>query len=195
MPDDDFTALVTRVRSGDTDALDEILTRYGAPIRRAARALIGRALQPHLDSMDLYQSVHFTLLLGLQKGKFDIATPEQFIALATTLLRRKAARHWRHLQKDPGAGSSQAVLDATHAATIVAGWGSDPADVLPQTEEVRRLLDSLDQIDRRLLELRLAGHSTVSAAHIMGMDPAILRVRLGRLRHYLRDQGLLNGMV
>ena len=64
--------------------------------RIVAHFLLSRDLRPYLDSLDLVQSVHKSLLLGLRSDKFDISNPEKLVALALTMVRRKAARHWRH---------------------------------------------------------------------------------------------------
>src|SRR5207249_8933282 len=101
MPDatTEFTALLARSRGGDRDALTELVREYEAKVRVVAHVLLGPALRPYLDSIDLVQSVHRTLLLGLRQDKFDVSTPERLLALALTLVRRKVARQWRHAQR------------------------------------------------------------------------------------------------
>jgi hypothetical protein len=42
-----------------------------------------------------------------------------------------------------------------------------------------------------LVELRLQGHSTADVARKLNLDSRFLRVRLGRLRKRLREQGLI----
>lgn len=193
--EEDFTKLLARVRAGDESALAELVERHGDVIRRNAQALLGPLLRPHLDTMDLFQSLHRTLLIGLRDQKFDVSTPEKLIALTATLLRRKVARHWRKLKHQSDNVGSQ-IDPNTHAASANhEGPGADPAQTLPQTEQVQRLLASLDQLDRRLLELRLVGHSTADSARQLGIDPAVMRVRLARLRRRLWDEGKLDGMI
>src|SRR5262249_17822468 len=94
-PVDEFTALLKRAQQGDDGAVAEIVQQYEDVLRRAARGLLGPLLRPHLDSLDLVQSVHRSLWIGLRYGKFDITSPEKLIALAMTMVRRKAARKWR----------------------------------------------------------------------------------------------------
>lgn len=193
--DQDFPKLLERVRAGSEAALAELVERHGDVIRRSAHAMLGPLLRPHLDTMDLFQSLHRTLLIGLRDQKFDVSTPEKLIALTATLLRRKVARHWRKLRHQSELISSQVDPNTQPAEANHDAVGADPAQVLSQTDEVQRLLASLDQLDRRLLELRLVGHSTADAARQLGIEPAIMRVRLARLRRRLLDEGLLDGMV
>src|SRR5437867_7881602 len=95
----DFAALLARARGGDRQALEQLARQYEPKVRIVARVLLGPALRPYLDSMDLVQSVHRSLMLGLRVKKYDLAGPENLVALAVTLVRRKVARQWRHLQR------------------------------------------------------------------------------------------------
>src|SRR5437870_1176633 len=95
----EFAALLLRARGGDQSALTHLAAQYEPEVRIVARVLLGRSLRPYLDSLDLVQSVHKSLLLGLRNDKFDISSPEKLVALALTIVRRKVARHWRHLQR------------------------------------------------------------------------------------------------
>src|SRR5438477_12507694 len=95
----EFVTLLAQARQGDRSALAELSQQYEAKVRMVARVLLGPALRPHLDSVDLVQSVHRSLMLGLRQDKFDISSPDKLIGLALTLVRRKVARQWRHLQR------------------------------------------------------------------------------------------------
>ena len=84
-----FAVLFSRARQHDPEAVSELCRQYEPRVRLVARVLLGPALRPALDSMDLVQSVHRSLLIGIREEKFDVSTPENLIALALTLLRRK----------------------------------------------------------------------------------------------------------
>src|ERR1051326_9256484 len=104
----DFAALLARARGGDRAALEQLTTEYEPKLRLVARVLLGPALRPYLDSVDLVQSVHRSLMLGLRDEKFTPEGPENLLALALTLVRGKVARHWRRLQRQQrlsGAGT------------------------------------------------------------------------------------------
>ncbi len=176
----EFEELLERIRGGDESAMADLLEMYSPALRRAARLLIGAPLRRLVDSVDLVQSINIILLKGMRQHTMDISSPAKLLALAQALIRRRIARHWRRhksqlLASDPGNG---------HAANTQA------AAVLHQALEVNETLAGLEDIDRRLVLLRLNGHSTADAARALDMDPAFLRVRLGRLRKKLRDQGL-----
>lgn len=184
----DFTQLLERAAQNDGEAMRRLVSEYEDVLRRAARRQLGQAMRRHVDSLDIVQSVYRSLLVGLRNRRFDVATPDKFVALAGLIIRRKVARKWRKLRKQPanlagntsGAGWSEVAGPASHAAAAV-----DAGEMLD------RVLSELDPLDAQLVQLRLAGHSTAEVARRLGVDSGLLRVRLGRLRKHLSDRGLL----
>ena len=67
----DFTDLLERARQGDDAALGELAQRYEPEVRMVARVLLGPALRPYLDSVDVVQSVHRSLMVGIRANKFE----------------------------------------------------------------------------------------------------------------------------
>jgi RNA polymerase sigma-70 factor (ECF subfamily) len=186
---EDFANLLARVRQGDELAVAELVRRYEPEVRRVAHAQVGAVLRPYLDSMDLVQSMHRSLLVGLRQNRFELATPENLIALAVTMVKRKAARHWRRLQpRVPSPVDVERLLQ-------VSGADDDPAAAAQYRDQVRRVLEGLSDLDRQLIELRLQGCSTAEAARQLGVDSAVLRVRLQRLRERFRQNGVLAGLL
>lgn len=180
----DFAELVSRSQAGDETAMAKLVTMYGKALRRAARVLIGAPLRPVLDSVDLVQSINIILLQGLRRNKVDVTSPEKLMALCLTLLRRRVARYWRRIKID------NAAVKASGAALAAnSNRRGDPSQAL----QVSETLAELEEPDRRLVALRLWGYSTAEAARELGMDAAVLRVRLARLRKKLRDKGIIKG--
>ena len=169
---------------------------YEVEVRIAAKARIGAALRPYLDSVDLVQSVHRSLLIGLRDNKFDISTPEKLVALALTITQRKAARHWRRMRR-------QNRLSGTHdsASTLAellvrfSGPSEDPQQTVGNADVIEQILRGLEKTDRDLIELRLQGYSTVAAALRLGLNPDVTRVRLSRLRKRLLQSGVAADLI
>jgi len=179
----EFQELLDLAADGDQEAMTRLARRYEPEVRIVARARLSHRLRPYLDSIDITQSVHRSLMTGLQAGKFDIASPEKLIGLAVTIVRRKIARHWRKLRRQkrdshfgtpdnpsPGPVSGEAVTEQVDAE-----------------DQYRFLVGHLNASDRALINLRAAGHSTAEAARQLNVDPDIARVRLSRLRSKLRQ--------
>lgn len=189
----DFAALLAAAGQGDADALAELVQQYEPKVRLVARVLLGPALRPYVDSLDLVQSVHKSLLLGLRRQQFDISDPDKLMGLALTLVRRKVARHWRRQQRqqrlslEQGAPHSLADL----LTSLTSPPTTDPARTAEFRDQVVHLCNHLSDSERRLLDLRLQGYSPAETAEQLGMNPVTLRVRLTRLRQRLQDSGIL----
>ena len=172
----EFQFLLSEAMAGDSSAVATLIERYEAQIRVVVRARLGAAMKPYLDSMDIVQSVHRDMIAGLQRGQFDIESQDKLIALAATIVRRKIARHWRHLKRE-ALFPEHELADSRPTA--------EPVDVLAAQELSDVLLDRLEDDDRKVLELRMLGHSTAEAARQLGLDPNVVRIRLSRLRKKL----------
>lgn len=192
-PRDGFSEVVARARRGDRAALTELVRTYEQEIRVMARVLLGPALRPHLDSMDLVQSVHRTLMVGLLEQKFDIATPDNLIALALTIVRRKAARCWRRAQRQERLQTSTNESGTLVDVLVSLSSGeADPGRAAQLREAVDQVCAGLTDQERKVIELRLQGYRTVEVAGELGLDPDVLRVQLSRLRQRLRARGVLD---
>ncbi len=190
-PPVDFASLIQRARSGDHHAIEEVVRRYEPEIRMVAHVRLGPMLRPYVDTVDLVQSVHKSLLRGLRGGRFDISAPEQLVALALTMVRRKVARQWRrHKRHERGAGQTTDTCDLAQYVTAHS-TPVDPAQAAELSDAVIHVCQQLNEDERRLIELRIQGYSTAEAARELGLDPDILRVQLSRLRRRLRSEGVL----
>jgi RNA polymerase sigma-70 factor (ECF subfamily) len=165
-------------------------------VRIVARARIGAALRPYLDSADLVQSVHRSILLGLREQKFDISTPQKLVALALTIVRRKAARHWRHVRRQSRlSGHDDGSASLAELLVNLSGGSDDPQKVAANTEVVERILRSCEAVDRELIKLRVEGYSTIDAARRLALNPDVTRVRLSRLRRKLLERGVADDLL
>ena len=189
-PNDDFVALLARVRRGDESAAGELVLRYERAVLRAVRSRLGQNLRRAMDSMDVVQSVHQSLLLGLRSQRFDMDSPGQLIALAVVMVQRKIARHWRKIKRLPTqgetAGSSGGTLNG------ISGDEPPPADLAIAGDLLEHFLAQLGDFDRKLVELKLEGYSSVEAAAVLDRQPAFIRMRWSRLRQLLRSRGYLD---
>jgi RNA polymerase sigma-70 factor (ECF subfamily) len=154
--------------------------------------LLGPALRPYLDSVDLVQSVHKSLMLGLRRNAYDISNPDKLVALTLTMLRRKAARHWRRLQRQQRL--SGAPNDSDTLADVLTSLSSpetDPARDAEFRDQVRHVCKHLDDTERRILELRSQDYTTAEVAEQIGISGVALRVRMTRLRQRLAAAGVV----
>lgn len=189
-----FADLLDRAAHGDMAATGALAEQYERHVRLVARVMLGRAMRPYVDSVDLVQSVHHSVLLGIRDQRFEITDPQKLTALAVTVVRRKVARHWRRLKRQQrlsGAGPADGSDGPTGADGLLAaetGSEPDPSHAMQTREQIERLCRDLSDTDRRLLELRMEDLPTAVIAERMGLSPVALRVRLTRLRQRLQDE-------
>src|SRR5262245_7238781 len=132
-PPADIAALVALARQGDDDALIRLVRQYEAEVRLVARVQLGPALRPYLDSFDLVQSVHKSLLRGLRQGKFDLATPQNLVALALAMVRNKvvspngSSACGRRAVRPPPASPVPGFFPRVFRNRLLARWNSSPA--------------------------------------------------------------------
>jgi RNA polymerase sigma-70 factor (ECF subfamily) len=185
--------MLAKAREGDRSAFAYLAAQYEPELRLVARLRLGPGLRPYLETMDLVQSVHRSLLVGLRQYKFDVSTPEKLIALALTLVRRKAARRWRREQRQQRLSGGFSDSDAlVQMLTGIASPQPTPADTVAFRDTVAHVCRRLNDLERQMLELQLQGYRTVEIAERLGQDPDVLRVRLSRLRQRLRAEGVLS---
>ncbi|MBL8793176.1 MAG: sigma-70 family RNA polymerase sigma factor [Planctomycetia bacterium] len=191
---EEFSQLLERIRQGDQGAMSALIRQYEPEVRRAARLFLGPSLRPYLDSIDIAQSVNFILAQGLQSRKFDIASPEKLVALAVTLVRRRVSRHWRRLRRQERVevSSEDSGIDLVERLASEAHASDDPALLAEYHDQLDTILAELSDIEREIVELRLEGLTTAEVARHLGADPAVLRVRLSRLRQRFYDRGFLS---
>ncbi len=188
---DQFVATLALARQGDRLAIARLVEQYEPKVRVVARVLLGRALRPHLDSVDLVQSVHRSLMIALRTRDYDLSGPEQLVALAITMVRRKAARHWRRVQRQQRL--SGAAGDSSHLPQLLASLSDsrDPAAEAQFNDQIERLCENLDAVERRMLEMRLQGYTSPEVARELGMHAVAVRVRWTRLRKRLQASGIV----
>ena len=136
------------------------------------------------------------LLKQIAQGEFAV---EQLVALTGL----SVANTSQHLQQLRRAGFVQARRDGKRVLyrlgsgpvvqllAALAQPQENPAASAQLEDSLRHVLDQMTSLDRRVIELRLLGHSTVEVAEQLGQDARVLRARLSRLRQKLREQGVL----
>jgi RNA polymerase sigma factor (sigma-70 family) len=192
----DFDLLLAAARSGDEMAMQQLIEQYEPELRIVARNRLGNALRPHLDTIDLVQSVHRSLMIGLRDERFDITSPQKLVALAVTIVQRKAAKHWRHLKRQQRlSGHEKSKCDLIETILSFGSGREEELAKVDSRELLAQWLEKMDDVERKLVELRLEGYSTVEIAEQLQLDADVLRVKLSRLRKRLREKGLENDIL
>ncbi len=188
-PDDDFAELLARVRAGDEQAAAQLVHRYERAVLRCVRSRLGHSMRVTLDSMDIVQSVHRSLLMGLRNDKFEFSSSRQLLALAAVMVQRKVARKWRTMKKLELKRIALQRESEISLLNQVASGDPTVSRVASADEMLQSFLSRLNEVDQQLVRLKLAGNSSSEAAQQLHADPAFIRMRWSRLRRKLREEG------
>lgn len=180
-PEDDESDLVRRARSGDRDALGQLLERLRTPLFRLATSMFW----DRADAEDATQEALIAVMthLGSFRGDARLSTWSYRIAVRLYLRRRRSATEQAGLTLDRFAAD---LLDG-----LADGSAAPDAELL--AEEVRvgctlGVLQCLDREDRVTFVLgdvfALPGQA---AADILGLTHEAYRKRLSRVRSVLRS--------
>ena len=191
-----FSELLHGARNGDEEAISRLVEQYQDDIRIIARAQLGPALRPYMDSLDLVQSVHHSLIVGLRANRYELASVDKLVALAAVVLRRKIARHWRRLrrqQRESGIRPTDSNLP--DYVVSLSDEQKGPEELASFRDQIAYVMARLEGVDRELVALRLEGYSTIDSAHHLKIDPDVARVRLSRLRRRMKNARLLSELI
>ena len=167
--------------SGNSEALDLLLTRHLPAVRAFVRAHMGVQLRERESMSDIVQSVCRELLT--HQDRFQHPDEQGFQSWLFTTARRKLANRARDLgRKKRDAGCEIADLSESRMAQLgqaYAGMLSPSGHVLRQ-EEVERLESAIDQLADEQKEV-------ITLAHLVGLTRAEIAVQMGRTEEAVRS--------
>ncbi len=196
-PEQEFAYLLQQAALGVESAQQAISQKYADQIRAVARVLLGPQLRQHLDTMDLVQSVHHSILIGLRQQRFQFSSSDKLIALACAILRRKVAKKWRRHRRQltltsGTAHDSQQLVDVLSSIT---NHETSPSLIAQFNDQLVKVCSHLGETERVMLEMRLDGYTSQEIAKRLDLHPVALRVRWTRLRRKLADFGINESLI
>jgi RNA polymerase sigma factor (sigma-70 family) len=176
----DFAELFRRVRAGEADAAEALVREYEPEIRREVRLrLTDPKLRRVVDSMDICQSVLGNFFVRAALGQFDLESPQQLLALLTTMARHKVIDHQRrHQVRAAGERASRATTRKGGREPV--DPGPSPSSVMAHGELLEEVRRRLTAEERQLADARSQGQSWEEIAARHGDSPEALRKRLAR---------------
>jgi RNA polymerase sigma-70 factor (ECF subfamily) len=183
---DDFHEVLERVRSGDAQALDALLSRHRPYLLRLVASRLDPKLRPRLDPSDVVQEAQLEAIRRLPHYLSDPAMPfrvwlRQLACDRLIMARRRhlgAAR--RTVDRElPLTGPSSGAVARQLAASI-----TSPSRRIDDEEQARRVQSAvalLTEADREILTMRVfEGLSFEEIACVLGIEAAAARKRHGR---------------
>lgn len=175
----DFPNLLANARTGDEDAVRELIRRYEPEVRRAVQKRLASArIRRVLDSEDICQSVFAAFFMRLKLKGYDLEEPGQLLKLLVTMARNKLRDHMRRQQA--GRRDERRIV-GDEALRGCPDNGATPDRIVELRELLEKLFTSLPEQAQEVVSERAQGRGWEELSRAMGLAPDALRMRLRRL--------------
>jgi len=173
--------LLGRMRDGDRSACGLFMLHYGDLVRLRIRDKLSVPLRRVLDSEDVLATVTRRLDRIVCDEKLRAETDSQLWALVMQIAKNVIRENVRTRTREPGVSS-----DAELIKRLAAAASDTPAvDRQAATEWAFRVVD--DEIDRLIIQRRIAGDSHDRIAALVDLKPSAVRMRWSRVIGMLQE--------
>lgn len=181
--------LLDRIKNGDEEAAQELLSRYESKVRLVVRRQLPRLLRSRFDSTDFLQSVWGSFFHRIQTGPNDLNEEENLIAFLAWAARNKVIDEYRRAATQKQ--NIHRVESIENRGEQEAGLASgDTPSELAQAHEMFDRLSRLLPEDRRvILELKAAGYSCSEIGGKLGLSERTVQRVLEELKNRARIEG------
>jgi RNA polymerase sigma-70 factor (ECF subfamily) len=157
------------LRSGDSQAAEEIFARYAQRLVRLAEQHLSRKLAARLDGADVVQSVFRTFFRRSAAGQFRIDNSDELWRLLVQITLQKARAYGRQHT----AGVRTVAAESRHSAALLCeafAHEPGPEEAVALVDQIEELLRGLPAFYCDLLQLRLEGYSVSDTAGRLGVS-------------------------
>ncbi len=180
--DDDFCNLMRRVSEGSEDAAWELVTQYGEGIRRAVRRVLNVKLRQKFDSLDFVQIVWKSFFRVRNKcDRFHRS--EELAAYLVKMARNKVGMETRRRLATKKYNVRQEQSFDRLRAEDLACRQPAPIDFAIAHEQWDQMLEGQPAHCRRIVQLRLQGHTCQDIGKAVHVDERTVRRFLKKLLH------------
>lgn len=177
MTDDSVEDVLEQLGRGEVEALGELVEAYAPYLRAVVRARLPDRLRPHLDSVDVVQSVWVQVVRQLGRDGWRVNGADHLRALLVTIARRRlASRARRHTRDEPATAEWADAADHRSATPCESAQGGDLWD---------KMLRLTPPEHHPILRLRRQGVRLAEIAARTGLHEGSVRRVLRRLSREL----------
>ena len=177
---DEWDRMIGGLRSGDSAVLGDFFRQYGPALERVAAGRINPGLRRRVGPETIALSVCRTFMRRAADDQFTLEDDDSLWRLLCAITLTKVKEQSRfHLRQKRGVDRE----------TDIDALGEPPTDAQPTPEaaaifadEFRHLVESLEEEERKILELRLSEQTHAQIAEEVGCSERTVRRVLARLR-------------
>jgi RNA polymerase sigma factor (sigma-70 family) len=189
--------LLQRWKEGDQDAADQIVNQYLSRLTALARTRLSPKMRRRVDPEDVVQSAYRSFFRNAADDKYVLErSGDLWRLLAAIMMNKLHGQVEYHTAKKRAIGKEESMLVAGDGSTSIVNPGAfakqpSTTEMLGLTEELERTMAELPASQRRILELRLQGHSVEEIAEDIDRSERTVRRALENIRNMLAQR--LNG--
>jgi RNA polymerase sigma factor (sigma-70 family) len=184
--------LLARWRDGDEQAAAAIVERFTERLLALARSQLSERIARRVDAEDVVQSAYRTFFAGARDDRYVLRHSGDLWHLLASItchkLQHHVARHTaarRSIEREAGFGRESSLL--LLGAEVVAR-APTPAEAAALVDELEHLLRPLKPLHRRMVEMRLQGHSLEEIAAATERSERLVRRVLDQIKSQLRQR-------
>jgi RNA polymerase sigma-70 factor (ECF subfamily) len=186
MDDVSFSELVVRARTGEAEAVEQLLRSFEDEVRVMVRVRLPRALRSQFDSMDFVQAVWQSVLADPDPEAPSFDNPRHFRGYLAGVAQNKVWEAYRRRTSkkyDLGREESLYVRRAgREQARDVAAPDPTPSQEVQANDRLEQLLAGRPPVEAEVVRLRLEGRTFNEIAATTGLHERTVRKIIDTLR-------------
>ena len=190
-----FEHLIQQLRSGDSQAAEQVWKRFVKPLLTVACRHLGDALRAKVDADDVVQSAYRTFFMRLRRGQFELTNWSSMWGLLVRITVRKCARKaefYHAQQRDVGQEMQMAVGNSSLGIFAADGVQPAPEEPTMMAEIIENLISGLTKpYERQVVYRLLEGWSVQDISADVGRAEYTVRRVVGRIKcrlEQMRDE-------
>ena len=176
--------LLQAFRTGSESAAAELFDRYVDRLTGLARARLSARLRRRIDPEDVVLSTYRSFFVAARRGRYELAQSGDLWRLLARMTLNKLARQAARHQADKRSVADEASLPATPLSR-----DPTPDEAVALADELEALMQGLTPLPRRVLELRLQGHTHEEIAADIDRTTRTVRRMLSEIRASIATEG------
>lgn len=187
---DRWEKLIHGLRAGDRDATQAFWDQYGELLQQVAEKHLAGGLRRRVGPEDVVQSACRTFLRRAKGGEFRLEDSEGLWRLLCAITLNKIREQARfHLRRKRGL-DQEAPLEGPsgeESAIPIAAPGPSPAEAAEFADQFQNLLESLDEEERLIVDLKLQEFTHDEVAEKLNCSERTVRRVLKRVQGRLTE--------
>ena len=169
-PGSDDRDLVSNYQAGSESAARDLFDKYCERLMKLAKRRIGQRMASRFDPEDVIQSAFRTFFTRVKNDEFTFEAEDDLFKLLVRLTVRKTLRRIEHhsaAKRNPNSEAAQRT-DDVEPFSLIASRAVTPDMEVALIDEFQLFIGDLPELDRKVIELKIQGYTTVEIAEKVG---------------------------